>query len=177
MIDHLFLRRSMYVSILVLVFLAASFVRLLPLSHGTTLFPPPELGLMLAFAWTLRRPDYVPVILVAFLFLIGDMLFMRPPGVWPALAVIALEFLRTRQASAHEQTFLAEWVLVTGVVFAMILMEWLVLTVFMVDHASFGKGLLRIVSTAAFYPVVVLVSTWGFGVARPRPGELDAEVI
>lgn len=177
MIDHRFFKRLFFITVLVLGFFVETFVRLLPLEHGARLFAPPELALLMAFAWTLRRPDYVPVLLVAFLFLLADMLFLRPPGLWPALSVIALEFLRARQAGGQEQAFLAEWAQVAVVIVAMILVEWLVLAVFMVERNSFGQGLLRAVSTAAFYPAVVLVSTWGFGVVRPRPGELDQEAL
>lgn len=177
MIDHLTLRRLMFITLLAFVLVATIFVRVLPLEHGARLFPPPELGLMMAFAWTLRRPDYVPVFLVAFFLLIGDMFFLRPPGLWPALAIIGLEVLRARQSSLAEQPFLTEVLLVAATLMGMVLAEWLILSIFMVDHITFGQSLLRFLSTIAFYPVVVLISTWGFGVVRLRPGELETEAL
>src|SRR6056297_633829 len=72
------------------------FVQLLPLDLQPGRFPGPDVLLLLAIAWVLRRPDFVPVLLVAAVFLLADILFMRPLGLWTALVVLGMEFLRAR---------------------------------------------------------------------------------
>ena len=42
----------------------------------------PDLLIAFAFAWSLRRPEYVPSLLLALLFLLADLLLQRPPGLW-----------------------------------------------------------------------------------------------
>ncbi|MFD2439676.1 hypothetical protein ACFSS8_05565 [Paracoccus kondratievae] len=62
----------------ILLFLAILFWRLLPLSPGSIGWPGPDLALCLTVFWVLRRPEQVPVLTIAALFLIEDILLMRP---------------------------------------------------------------------------------------------------
>ena len=73
------------------------FLQLLPLNPGPGQLPGPDILLLLVLSWTILRPDIVPVFLVAVVFLISDLLLMRPPGLWTALVLLACEFLRTRR--------------------------------------------------------------------------------
>ncbi|MEL7116204.1 MAG: rod shape-determining protein MreD, partial [Pseudomonadota bacterium] len=84
-------------------------IHLVPLSVGPGRIPGPDLLICITLAWVLRRPHYVPVLLVAALFLMADILFMRPLGLYAALVVLAVEFLRARAGQTREQTFPAEW--------------------------------------------------------------------
>ena len=59
--------------------LALIFVHLLPLETVPRKWAPPDILLAFAFAWVLRRPDYVPALLVAGVFLMADLLLQRPP--------------------------------------------------------------------------------------------------
>ena len=65
------------------------------LDHGTqrTVIGP-DLLIAFALAWSLRRPEYVPTLLLAILFLLGDLLLQRPPGLWALLALLACENLK-----------------------------------------------------------------------------------
>ena len=74
--------------------LSCSFCRFTP---GPGRLPGPDIILLIALSWIVMRPDYVPVLLLAVVFLLTDLLLMRPPGLWTALAVLAGEFLRNRQ--------------------------------------------------------------------------------
>ena len=174
MIDRLTLNRWLYRLLLLALAAIVIFVRMLPMDVGIVRWPGPDLLLCLVFVWVMRRPDYVPALLAASIFLITDMLFQRPPGLWPALVVLGLEFLRAREPLSRDLPFAVEWGLVTGVMVAMLLTERLVLGLFMVGQVSFGLSVLRLVMTVAAYPVVVLVSTRILGVRKLQPGEADA---
>ena len=77
-------------------------------------------------------------------FLILDLLLMRPPGLWTALAVLAGEFLRGRQAQLRAASFPTEWALIAGIIVAMTLANVVILAIFGVAQPSLGLTLLRI---------------------------------
>ena len=176
MIDPGTLHRIGYVLLFVGLAGLIIFIRLLPLDANGGSMPPPDLILALGFAWVLRRPDYLPVLLFAAIMLVTDMLFLRPPGVWAGMAVIGLEFLRARAGLMREQPFAAEWATVVAVMVAMMLAERIVLAVFFVEQVSFGLSVLGLLANILAYPVVVGVSIWGLRVRRLAPGEHAAEV-
>jgi rod shape-determining protein MreD len=150
------------------------FVRLLPLGSEAGGWPGPDVLLALTLAWVLRRPDYVPAGLIAVVVLMEDLLMMRPPGLWAALTVLAAEFLRNRAALTRELSFVVEWMLVAGVIAAVVLGNRLVLAITMMEQASVGQTMIQLVATILCYPVVVAVSRLAFGVRKPAAGEVDA---
>jgi len=150
------------------------FLRLLPLNTLPGAFPGPDLMLCLTSAWVLRRPGYMPVLLIALVFLLEDILLMRPPGLWALLVVLGTEFLRNRQALLREVTFPAEWVLLTALAFALLVAERAVLFVLAVPQPGLGQSLLQMIFTMALYPVVVLASHFILNVRKPATGEVDA---
>ncbi len=148
--------------------------QILPIETGPGRVPGPDLMVGLTFAWVLRRPRYAPTPLIALVFLIADLLFMRPPGLWTALVVVAVEVLRAREAGSREQPFPFEWALVAGTLLAITLADWLILAVFMVDRAGIGLVLLQFLATVFAYPLIVLALRLIFGVRKMAPGEVDA---
>lgn len=151
-----------------------AFVQLLPLSPGPGGLPGPDLILALSFAWVLRRPDFVPVLLVALVMLVTDFLFLRPPGLWAAITVLGLEFLRAREGAFRDVPFLLEWGMVSVVLTVMTLGRAAVLLIFFVDQPPLGLTLIELILTMMAYPVVVLVSVYLFGLRKAAPGEVDA---
>jgi rod shape-determining protein MreD len=154
--------------------LALLFLRLLPLGSAAGAWPGPDLLMCLTFAWVLRRPDYVPFVLIALVVLLEDLMLMRPPGLWAALMVLGAEFLRSRTSLTRELSFVVEWVLVAGVMAAVVMGNRLVLAVTMLDQASLGQTIIQLVATILCYPVVVFLSRLAFGVRKPGAGEIDA---
>ncbi len=159
------------------VFLALSalviFAKLLPLHPGPGKFPGPDLLVLMACAWVVRRPDYLPVVLVVFVFLMADLLFMRPPGLWAALTVIGLEALRRRSVVLRDSGFLTEWLTVSVVITSMVLANAMVLTVFVVDQPGLGLTLIRLITTLLVYPIVVVLAARAVGIRKIAPGEVD----
>lgn len=150
------------------------FFRLLPVNPGPGSLPGPDLIVLVAFAWVLRRPDFVPVWLVASVMLLADLLFMRPPGLWAAATVLGLEYLRSRAGAWREMGFLAEWGRVALTLFVMVLGTRALLLVLLVDQPAFGLQLIELLMTIGFYPVVVAASRLLFGIRKPSPREFDA---
>lgn len=173
MAEPMAMRRLMWRGVFVVLTLLVLFVRLLPLGDGAGGVPGPDLLVVLALAWATRRPDYVPVLLVGAVMLLADFLFMRPPGLWAAITVLGVEFLRTREQGFRDLPFLVEWGMVALVLLAMTLANAAVLLVLLVDQPSLGLTLLQLIATIAAYPVVVAVTVFVFGLRRAAPGEVD----
>jgi len=144
------------------------YLRLLPIGAAPGGLPWPDLVLCLVLAWIQRRPDHLPAILVAAVFLAGDLLLMRPPG----LAFAAAEFLRGHNRGAGERPFAGEWVFVAVVIVALTLAELTVMILLVPELALPGAALARGLLSVIAYPFVVLVIRT-VGVRRPGPAEMD----
>jgi len=151
------------------------FLHILPVQVGPRGYPGPDLLLCITFAWVLRRPQFLPTALVAAVFLATDLLFLRPPGLWAALVVLGVEFLRSREATSREVPFPLEWALVAGVMVALMLSNRLILAIFMVERTGFGITALQLVATILAYPLIVMIFRFVFGIEKMSPGELDAQ--
>lgn len=173
MIDPMTSRLWMYRILYLLVATAVIFFRLLPLDLSAGRWPGPDLLVVFAFAWVMRRPAYVPVLLVGAIFLTADMLFLRPPGLWAALGVLGLEFLRSREHLSRDLPFLVEWMMVSGVLISMTLAYRLILVIFVVNQPSFGLTLIQLIATLLSYPAAVAISRLVFSVRKIAPGEVD----
>lgn len=161
--------RTLFVGI-ALVFL---FLRLLPLGGDAGDWPAPDLLLGFACAWVLRRPDYVPAVLVGLVFLTDDFLSQRPPGLWAALALVAVEFLRRREPLMRGLPFAVEWVAVGAVLTAMLLGYRLAMALAILPQPDLRMAVLQLVTTIAIYPLVVAVSRFGLRLRRPPTGQID----
>lgn len=175
MIDPYAARRLLYALLFLTISMVVLFVRMLPLHSGAQSFPPPDLILCFAFAWTVRRPDYLPVLMVAAVLLLGDMLSLAPPGIAPLFAILGLEALRSRRGLLADQGFALEWASVAAILALMMLGERIVLGVFFVPQVSFGISVLNLLVTIVAYPVAVLISSLGFRIEWLKPGAIDPE--
>ena len=136
--------------------------------------PGPDLLLCIIFAWTMRRPDYLPVVLIAAVVLLEDLLLMRPPGLWTALVLLASEFVRGRVALTRELNFAVEWLLVTGLMFAVMLIYRLVFAVVLLPQPGIGFALAQLIWSVLCYPAVVFLSRVVLDLQKPAMGEVDA---
>lgn len=174
MVDPVTTRAWAYRGLYALLILSMTFVHLLPLGMGAGHLPGPDLMVALTFAWVLRRPGFVPVPLIAGLFLFVDLMLQRPPGLATALVLVGSEFLRARREVSRNQPFPVEWALVSVVMVALVGLNHLALTLAMLDPPPLGLALLRALFTAAAYPFMVGVSHYVFGVRSLDPAEADA---
>lgn len=166
-------QRILHWLLFIMVAMGVLFLRLLPLDVTSGRWPGPDPILVLGFAWVLRRPSFIPVILFAITMFTFDMLLSRAPGLWAGLSVIGLEFLRGRSRFSRELPFLFEWAMVAGVLLAMALINRLILGIFVIPQPAFGLDVILLVGTVAIYPLAVTLSSRALGVRKMAPGAVD----
>ena len=150
------------------------FFLLLPLETSPRPWVGPDFILAFAFAWSLRRPDFVPAPALAGLFLLADLLLLRPPGLWAVFALLACENLKTRARGLRDGSFANEWLTVCVLLTVMAIGYRGALIITFVEAPSLGLTVFELVMTMLFYPVVVAITHVLLGVRKAAPGELDA---
>lgn len=173
MVDPLRRDILLHRGIFVVVAVALIFIRLMPMGGLPGSLPGPDLLMCLILAWLLRRPDYLPALLIVAVVLLEDLLLMRPPGLWAAMMLLGTEFLRSRIALTRELSFVVEWLFISALMLAMFLGFRLVLTVTFLPQVAFGYALAQVLASILFYPVVVWLSHVTLGVHKPGMGEVD----
>lgn len=136
-------------------------------------WPGPDLLLCLTIVWVLRRPDFMPVLVVAAVFLLEDLLTMRPPGLWAMIVLVGTEFLRKRENATRDLPFAWEWLMAAAVMGGMVLAYRFAHALFMIPQVSFGPVALQFLATVAIYPLMALALQVAFGLRRAAPGEID----
>ena len=174
MVDPLRFTLWLYRGLCLALSLGLLFLNLLPLGSLARTLPGPDLLLCLVLAWVLRRPDYLPVLLICVVVLVEDFLLMRPPGLWAGLVILGTEFLRARVDLTRELIFIAEWALVALIMVAVLLGYRLVFLVAFLQQPTFGFALLQTLWSILCYPLVVAVSRFVFHLRKPAMGEVDA---
>lgn len=142
-------------------------VQILPLNTGPDEIPGPDVILLIAFSWTVMRPDLLPIWLLALCLLAADLFLMRPPGLWTALAVVGAEFLRSRRVVFRNTPFFVEWLIVAAVILVMTLVNAVILGIFGVEQPTIMSTLIRLVFTVMVYPLVVILAGRAFGLKKP----------
>ncbi|SDC48975.1 rod shape-determining protein MreD [Ruegeria marina] len=168
--SRIWIMRLVYIGIA----LAILFFQLLPLDARPSRWAGPDFLLAMTLAWTLRRPDYAPALLVALVMLLADLLLQRPPGLLAALTVAASAFLRNRLSGQGETGFIGEWISVSVVLIALALFYRLTLIATAVDRAPLTLAASQVVLTILCYPAVVAASQTLFGVRRLTPSDAEA---
>lgn len=154
--------------------LTVIFFQLLPLETIPRRWTGPDVLVLIGFAWALRRPDFLPAYLVAFVALMADLMFQRPPGLMAAILVIATETLKRRSRLLRDQGFAVEWLTVASALLAVMLSYRLILSIMVVPHPPLGLTLIQLVMSVMCYPLIAALSHYLFGVRRVAPGEVDA---
>ncbi len=149
------------------------FTQLLPLETLPRAFAPPDLILAITLVWVARRPDFLPVPLIALVFLGSDLLFQRPPGLWTALVLILTEIIRARASGLRSAPFGLEWATVAMGIFAITMVNRAALATVMTPQAPLTLSLIQMAMTILAYPAVVGIAYLLLGVHRPAPGAVD----
>lgn len=154
-------------------FAVVIFVYLMPLQVAPRPWAGPDVLLAMTFAWATRRPEFVPMALIAFLFLLADFLFQRPPGLWALLALIATEWLKSRERRQRHQSFVLEWASVAAMVLFVAVVNRLVLKIVIIEPGPLSLSAMQAMMTILVYPVVVIVTRLVFRVRRYVPGDSE----
>ncbi|MFG6584403.1 rod shape-determining protein MreD [Sulfitobacter sp. 1A12779] len=150
------------------------FFHLLPLETTPRAWAGPDLLLGFACAWGLRRPEYVPSLFLALVFLLADLLLQRPPGLWAVLALIGVENLKSRGRHLRDASFAAEWLTVAVILTMVIFANRILLSLALVPTPSLTLNLTELALTTLAYPLTVAVTHGIMGVRKTAPGDLDA---
>lgn len=156
-----------------LCFIGLLFLRMLPLSTGLHGWPGPNIGLGLALAWVLRRPDQIPALLIIALFLAEDVMLWRPIGLWPVIVLAGTEAARRREHRWRDHAFMVEWLRVSILMGVMMLGYRLAQIAFLLPVPSLGQVILQLLATVFAYPLVVGAARLVVGLRRIGPGETD----
>ena len=146
----------------------------LPVAVTTASWAGPDILLLSALVWVARRPDLAPFAVIGVIFLLCDLLFQRPPGLWAALVLILTEVIRSRAGDIRNMPLALEWGTVAMGIIAITLANRALLTIAMTPQAPLGLTLIQMILTILFYPVVVLMAHFIFGVSRTAPGQVNA---
>ena len=149
------------------------FFQLLPLVTQPRAWTGPDLVMAFAFAWAVRRPDYLPPAMLAGLFLLCDLLLQRPPGLWAALMLLACESLKTQVRTLRDSGVVSEILSVSLMIIGVSLAYRLILTVLLIDVPPLSLSAVQTGATLLAYPFTVLMSQTILGVRRTAPGDLD----
>ena len=169
-VTQIWIARGVYLALAV----AIIYIQLLPLTTVPRTWAMPDILLALTLAWAARRPDYVPVLVIAVVFLLTDFLFQRPPGLWAALVLIVTETLRARAQAMRGMTFPLEWTSVALGIVAIYATYRFVGAMTLLPQPPLVPYLIQMVMTILAYPVLAGLSHLLFGVSRPAPGAVDA---
>ncbi|KPQ21354.1 MAG: rod shape-determining protein MreD [Rhodobacteraceae bacterium HLUCCA24] len=165
--NGLWLKRTVFLVLCI----AVIFFSLLPLDTGTPRWAPPDLLLALCLVWAARRPDYVPVLSIAFVALLADLLYQRPPGLYAALTVLGSEYLKARARMLRDSGFWVEWATAAAVLTVIALAYRLALGLLAVPQPPLALSLVQVLATVAIYPPVVAVSHLFLGLRRPAASD------
>ncbi len=160
--SHTWAMRGLYVFLAFLVL----FLHLLPLNTQPDRWPFPDLLIALTFAWVVRRPEYVPPLIIAAVMLMADLLLQRPPGLLATLVLLGSVYLRSSAPSMRDAGFVGEWTSVAAVVTVIFLANRVVLSVLSVEQTALGPVVIQMVLTIGIYPIIVVLSQTVFGVRR-----------
>ena len=149
-------------------FLAILFWRLVPLAPGRVLWPGPDLSLCLAMVWVLRRPEQVPVLTIGLIFLIEDIILLRPIGLWAAVMVIGTEAARKREPRWRELPFMVEWLRVAILMAIMMGANRFAMALFFLPLPALGQVILQYIATVIAYPLLSALLGWLCGLPRNR---------
>ncbi|MGR3495714.1 rod shape-determining protein MreD [Citreimonas sp.] len=168
-VARLWLMRAVYPLLALLIL----FAQLLPMQITPASIAGPDLLVALTFVWALRRPDFVPMLSIAAVMLLADLLTQRPPGLWAALVLLAAEWLKVQDRRIRGNTFFAEWLTVATALMVITVVYRIALGLLVVGPGTLALHAMQYGMTLIAYPLVAAISHTAFGVRRSAPGEFD----
>ncbi|TRD23482.1 rod shape-determining protein MreD [Palleronia caenipelagi] len=175
MVDAVTYRRLGHWAVFLSLVVLTIFLQLMPLHLGRDDIPAPDLISQICFVWVLRRPEYIPVWLIALAGFCADILLMGPPGLGAIALIVGTEFLRRRSYVVSEQPFVVEWALVAAVLLGTTLFQWFAMAALAAPHPPLGEALVPLAVTVVTYPFVMVFNAYGLGIRQASPAEKDAE--
>jgi len=115
-----------------------------------------------AASWILRKPYLVPTLLLVAIWFLQDILYGLPLGLWAAIAVAALEFLRQMFGVIRYRSFLAEWSLFCATYLAANLFHYFIFLLILSSRPPLNEILVLVGFTILVYPFTVIATNLVF---------------
>lgn len=136
----------------------------------------PDLLLVIVALWTIRAPQNAPLLVVATLFLLGDLMLERPVGLWALICLLIVEMLSDRRTALRNRPFVAEW-LTFGLALGLgLIVQSLVLRLALVERPEGMLTLYYFAVTVAAYPVMAAILHYVLRVRSPKPAERSSRL-
>ena len=170
------LKSLIYPILFVLIVFVLIFIKVLPLNTVPKEWTAPDLLLCVTLVWCLRNPTRAPIILLAALFLLQDIILQRPIGLFSAVATLMCEWAKCQALRAEEFPFVIEWVTAAIAMIAIFILVQSIASLSMITKPSmwvFGKEL---IFTILAYPLVTLLCRYGLGLRTHQVTEFEASL-
>ena len=170
------LKSLIYPILFVLIVFVLIFIKVLPLNTVPKEWIAPDLLLCVTLVWCLRNPIRAPIILLAALFLLQDIILQRPIGLFSAVATLMCEWAKCQALRAEEFPFVIEWVTAAIAMIAIFILVQSIASLSMITKPSmwvFGKEL---IFTILAYPLVTLLCRYGLGLRTHQVTEFEASL-
>lgn len=151
--------------------LAITLFHLLPLGTDGGVRVLPDAMLALLAAWSVRRPQDMPLVLTALVLILADFMLARPAGLWALLSLLLLEGLGVQREAMRDRPFIFEWLSFALALAAALILQAVILRLALVERPPATLSLRLYAVTIASYPVVVAVLHYALRVRSPRPIE------
>lgn len=154
-----------------LISLAVILAQLLPLQLQAEHMVQPDLLVALAAAWVIRQPENMPLLLLAPILLLADLIQDRPVGLWALISLLLIEAMSAQREGLRNRPFPFEWAAFTGVLALGLIGQSVILSLALVERPTGGITVQLFATTATVYPLVALVLHYVLRVRAPKPAE------
>lgn len=171
--DAFSLKIWLYRLLFIFLGLVTVFASLLPTEINFNAWGAPDVVLVTALAWTVRRPYYAPIVMVGLIIFFQDLLLQRPPGLLPALTMIPLMRLQKQAYRPEDATFWEEWINAAMIIILIAIGLRFVMNITFLDLPRFSVHLSSVVFSFLLYPVVAVVSERILGITPLSLNEIE----
>lgn len=161
-------RSIIYPLIFIFISFLYMFFRMLPLDLIARSWAAPDILICFMISWSMRKPEAIPPILIAAIFLLQDFLFQRPPGLYAALALLVCEWSKRQALLAEEFPFLIEWLTATMALVALFVGYRLILSLSFSALAPFRLSLFELFITIVSFPIIVGICRYALRLKSPQ---------
>ena len=170
------LKSLTYPILFALIIFVLIFIKVLPLNTVPKGWTAPDLSLCVTLVWCLRRPTEAPIILLAALFLLQDIIFQRPIGLFAAVATVMCEWAKHQALRADEFPFFVEWVTAAIAIIAIFILVQSIASLSLIAKPSIWVYVTEFIFTILVYPLVTLLCRYGLGLRTHQVTEFEASL-
>ena len=132
----------------------------LPYGDASGGVPLPHMALIVVYYWSIHRPDFLPIALVAAIGFFLDMLSGGPPGLNMLVLLIAQIVLSNQQVLFVRQSFAVGWLGFVPITALAMLLSWIIASLYYGDLLSAMPVIAQGLVTLAAYPLFGWIFGW-----------------